>query len=98
MAVVAHVVNGEDDRESLRDGVGGVTGAQQNRNERGLPVVTVDEVGLPEMFCDFDGAAAELAVALGVVRIVAAAFAVDAGAVEVLRIIDEEILNAGEFA
>src|SRR5579863_916002 len=58
----------------------------------------MDDVGPPEVFCDFDGDATELAVALRVVGIVATTLAVKATAIEVVRVVYKEILNAGEFA
>ena len=58
----------------------------------------MDDIGLPEVFCDFDRDAAELAVALGVVGKVAAALAVEAAAIEVVGIVDEEIAHTGERA
>jgi hypothetical protein len=72
----------------------GVSRSQQHRHERTLPIVTVDHVGHPELLGKLDGGARELCKALGIIRIIAPAYAIKLFAIEILRIIDEEILHA----
>ncbi len=97
--MVAAVVDREDDGQRLGDGVGGVACAQQNRDQCSLPVVAMNDIGAPEVLQAISMAAqTELAVTLGVVGIVAAAFAVETAAIEIVGIVDEEILDATEFA
>ena len=56
--------------------------------------MTVDHVRQPELLGKLDGGARDLCKALGVIRIIAPAYAIKLFAIEILRIIDEEILHA----
>src|SRR5712671_7150070 len=51
-------------------------------------------VGAPDVLGDFDGGAAEFAVALGVIGVIAGRAAVEVVAIEVGRIVDEKIADA----
>jgi len=60
--------------------------------------MAMKDIGTPVVFCDFDGHAAKLAVALGVVGKVAAALTVESASIEIVGIINEEITHTGESA
>jgi len=83
-------VDGENYRKVLYQRIGSVQRTQERGNERGLPIVAVDDVGGPNVFGDFNGGAAKFAVTLGIVGIFSGAAAVDSVAVEITRIIDEK--------
>src|ERR1700693_3239218 len=89
-------MDGEDYREVFYQRVGGVQGAQEYGNERGLPVVAVDHVGGPNVFGDFDRGATKFAVTLGVVEKISCAVAVNSVAVEIAGIVDEKVAHAVE--
>src|SRR5262249_33876285 len=82
------------DREVLERSVGSVRGAQEQWDETGLPIVAMKDIGRPEILGDFQRDTAELAVALGVIGVVATAPAVQTIAVEIFGVIDEEIADA----
>ncbi len=93
-AVVAHVVNREDDRQTGERGIAFVLRAEKHGNERDLPVVAMDDVGLPAALREFHDGAGEFAEARGVIGIVFAAYTVKLLAIEVFRIVHEEITDA----
>src|SRR5712671_1028117 len=51
-------------------------------------------IGAPDMLGDFDGGAAELAVALGVIGVIAGRAAVEVVAIKIGRVVDEKIADA----
>src|SRR5260370_40829150 len=61
-----------------------------------MPVVAVNHVGVADMLGDFDGRAAKPAVTLGIVWKIAADAAVEAIAIKIGRVIDEEITHPAE--
>ena len=67
---------------------------QQNRNQSGLPVVAVKNVGRAEDLRRFQHGAAKQGEALGVVVVVAQRSAVESVAVEERRIVDEIELHS----
>ena len=94
--MVRGVVDGEEGGDAAEVGVGAVGGAEEDGDQRGLPVVGVEEVGDAEEFGGFEGGAAEEAEALGVVGVVAAGeWAIDAFTVEEVGAVDEVDLDAG---
>lgn len=96
MSLIAEIVDGENNREVLDQGIGGVRRTQENRDESGLPVMAMDNVSGPDVLGNFNGGATEFAVALGVVGKIAGAIAVDAVAVEIAGIIDKKIAHTVE--
>ncbi len=66
-SLVADVVDGEDRGDSLERGVFVVKGAQENGNQRGLPVVAVEDIGHAEDFGGLQNGAAIEGEALGIV-------------------------------
>ena len=83
---------------SRKRGVFGVLRAQQDGNQRGLPVVAVENLRDAENLRGFQHGAGEQGEALGVVGIVARRGAVERIAVEEGRIIDKVELDSGVFA
>ncbi len=88
-SLVAHVVDGEDRADVAEGGILGVDGAEQNRNQGRLPVVTMKNVGDAQNFRSLEHGAREQSKALGVVGIVPGRRAVEGVAVEIWRILDE---------
>ena len=70
-SLISHVVNGEDGADVAEGWVFGVLRAQQNGDERGLPVVAVKNLRHAQNFRSFQHGAGEQREALGVVGIVA---------------------------
>src|ERR1700733_4307909 len=87
-------MDGEDYRQVFYQRVGGVQGAQEYGNQRGLPVVAVDYIGGPNVFGDFDRGAAKFAVTLGVVGKIPGAVTVNSVAVEIAGMVNEEVAHA----
>src|SRR5690242_14673731 len=56
----------------------------------------MDNVRLPDVLGDFDGGAAEFAVALGVVRVITSSTAVKGVAVKVSRVVDKKVAHTGD--
>ena len=96
VALIAEIVNGEDYGKIADEGIGGVSGAQQHRDQRGLPIVAMNDVGRPDVFGDFDGGAGEFGVTLGVIGKVSGAVAINSVAIEIAGIVDEKITHAVE--
>src|SRR5262249_41844516 len=94
LAVIAHVVDGKDNREILNERVVSVGAAQKNRDESGLPIVAMEDIRRPNVLGDFDGGPAEFAVTLRIVAEFALCTAVDAVAIEISGIVDEEVADA----
>ena len=92
--LVTEIVNREDHRQRTHHGIVGVLHAQQNGNERRLPIVAVNHVRQPNALREFDRGPRELREPLGVVAIVAGLVAVEVVAVEILGIVDEEVAHA----
>ncbi len=88
--LVGEVVDGEDDPGPCEEGIVLALVLQVVRDECGLPVVAMDDVG-PEvhLFQELQNAAAEKGETLGVVGVVAAGGAVKLVAREVLLVLDE---------
>ena len=78
----------------LKRGVRSVRGTQKQRDGAGLPIVAMKDIARPEILGDFQRDAAELAIALGVVGVVPSASTVEAIAVEILGVVNEEITDA----
>ncbi len=78
---------------AAQHGISRVDGAQIDRNQRGLPVVDVEDCRDAELLGGFNDGAAEQAKALPVVGIVAALGAVKLLAVKEFRAIDKVILH-----
>ena len=96
--MVSHVVNREDHRQLLHRGVFFVLRSQQYRHQRGLPVVAMNYIGLPNILGEFDGRSAELRKALGVVRIILACHAIEMLALEILGVFHKKIPHATQSA
>ena len=90
-SLIADVVDGEDRGNSLERGVLVVQGAQENGNQRGLPVVAMEDVGHAEDLGGLQNGAAIQGEALGIVMIVAQRSAVESIAIVEGRIIDEVV-------
>ena len=75
-------------------GVFVVEGAQQNGNQRGLPVVAVEDIGHAEDFCGLQNGAAIEGKALGIVMVIAERSAVESVTIVERRIINEVELDA----
>jgi len=93
-AVIAHIVYGKDDGYISHERIVAIGCAQQHRDERGLPIVAVDYVGLPDVLGDFNRGAAKLAVAFGIVRIIAPCSAIEPVAIKIGGIVYKKIANA----
>src|SRR3984957_21214339 len=89
-------MDSENNRDVFQQQVGGVQGAQEHRNECGLPVVAVDYVGGPNVFGDFDDSATEFAITFGVVGKISGAVAVGSVAIKVAGIVDEKVADTVE--
>src|SRR6202043_3976753 len=89
-------MDGENYWKIFHQRVGGVQGAQQHWNECGLPTVTVDYVGRPNVFGDFYSSAAKFAVTLGIIWKFSRAAAVNSVAVKVAGIVDEKVAHTVE--
>ena len=87
--LISHVVDGENCADIAEGGIFGVDGAQQNRDQSGLPVVTVKNIGDAQDFRGFEHSTGEQSKALGVVGIVSSGGSVERFAIEVGRIFDE---------
>ncbi len=92
--MVAHVVDGEDHRQVRKLRIGAVGRSQQHRHERALPVVTMNHVGLPDLLGQLDRRARELRETLGIVGVIPSGQAIELIAVEIFRIVHEEVLHA----
>ena len=71
---------------------------QQDRNQRGLPVMAMQNVGRSEDLCGLQNGARKQSEALGVIVIVAQGGAVKSVAVEERRVVDEIELHSGALA
>ncbi len=87
-------MNGEHGATIAEDRIVVVEGAQIEGQERGLPVVGVEDIGDAELPGGFEDGAAEEAVAFPVVLVFAGGRAVEGFAVEELRAVDEVHLYA----
>ena len=74
----------------LEEGVVGVTGFQQQRQQAGVPVVAVHYVGSKgELFAGVQRSRGQKGEALAVVRIGLVVLGVELGAIEVLRAVEQ---------
>jgi hypothetical protein len=94
-ALVSHVVDGENGSDFVECGVLGIERAQHHRDERGLPVVAVEDLRHSQHLGGFEYGARKHGEALGVIGIISGGSAVESFAVEVGRIIHEVKLNPG---
>ncbi len=93
-SVITHVVNGENDRNTLHQRIIAVRRPQQHRHQRRLPVMAMNHIRRPDMLRHLDRRAAELRIPLRVVRIIPAAAAIQSVAIEILWIIHKVIAHA----
>ena len=95
-SVITHIVNRENYRHGAKQWIRFVKRSQQHRHERRLPVMAMDHVRGPDVLADFDGRAAELTKAVGVVGIILALQAVKLVAVKIFGIVHEKIAHAAD--
>jgi len=96
LALIAHIVNSEDDRNVFHYRIVAIRRTEEKGNERGLPIVAMNHVGEPDVFSDINGGPGKFTEAFGIVREIARGCAVDAVAIEVGGIVNKEIVNAVE--
>ena len=89
-------MNGEDHRQVFYHDIVAIQSAEQNREQASLPIVAMEHVGGPCVLGKLNGGAAEFAVALGVVGVVAGRSTVEPVAIEVGGIVDKEIADSSE--
>ena len=87
--LISHVVDGENRAHIAEGGIFGVDGAEQNRYESRLPVMTMKNIGDAQNFRGFEHSAGEQSKALSVIGIVPSGGTVEGVAIEVGRIFDE---------
>jgi hypothetical protein len=51
--LIAHVVNGENGPHVTESGIFGVGGAEKDGDERGLPIVAMEDMRNAKNFCGF---------------------------------------------
>src|ERR1051326_9251213 len=70
MSVVTHIVNREHYRQIPDHRIIAINGSQKNGKKRSLPVVTMEDIGGPDMLGDFNRGAGPFVVAVGVVGVI----------------------------
>src|SRR5271170_594664 len=90
-ALITHVVNGKNYWRIFDQWIVRVRGAQQHRQQTGLPVMAMDRIRRPNVLRHLNRRAAKLGVAFGIVRKIAPAAAVDSIAIKILRVFHKEI-------
>ena len=97
-ALISHVVDGEDCGHVAEGWVFGVLGAQQDGDERGLPVVAVKNLGHAKNFRSLQHGAGKQSKALGVVGIIAGGSPVKRIAIKKRGILDKVEIDSGALA
>ncbi len=92
--VVADIVDREHHRDVLYDRIVGIGRSQQRRHHRRLPVMAVKNVRRPDVLGHFNCGAGKFRKTLGVVRKFAVLVPIDTVAIEIKRIIQEEVSNS----
>jgi len=91
--VIAHVVDGEDDRKILDERIITKCATEENGNQGGLPIVAMENIGGPNVLGDFDRGSTKLTVTLGIVTELAVGATINAVAIEEGWIVDEKVAN-----
>ena len=92
--MIAHIVNREHDWQILHHRIITIDGSQQDWQQRGLPIMAMENICWPDMLRDFDRRAAEFAVAFGIVGKIASGISVKTVAIEVSGITDKKVAHA----
>ena len=91
--MVAHIVNGKNNGQVGDRSIFRIPGLQENWNERGLPVMAVDDVRHPYVLAKFNRRSAEFGKPFRVVRIILPCHAVQLFAIEIFRVVDKIIID-----
>ena len=84
------VVNADHAAGLLEEGVVGVTGFQQQRQQAGVPVIAVGDIrGKAKLLAGMEGSGREEGKALAIIRIGLIVFGVELGAIEILRAVEQ---------
>src|SRR5438270_9153 len=74
-----------------------ITGAQQDRHQRGLPVMAMKNIRYAQHFGSFQHGAAKERESLGVIGIIAGGSPIQRFTIKKLRVVDEVELHSGTF-
>ena len=97
-SLIADVVNGKHCARAAKYRIGFITGAQQDRHQRGLPVMTMKNIRYAQHLGSFQHGAAIEREPLGVIGIVAGGSSIERFAIEKLWIVNEVELHSGTFS